>query len=111
MIVNISRGFTYTPKWNGNRKLPDDEQVKVHMEFVGGADLSAFVASGKKGDEYFIADFCSYVKTVDNLEYIEDDGTKVVAGPEDVATVPAFASLYIEIKNAYAKESAVVKKN
>jgi hypothetical protein len=109
MKVNISKGFTYTPKWNGNRKLPDGEQFRVRFEFVSGAEISAFLASGKKGDDFYLGDFLMYCKEVTGLSFADDDGNEKQATPEDIATNSAFLDLYLECKQAYQNETAVKK--
>ncbi len=34
MKINISNKYTYIPKWNGNRKLPPEEQVSVEYRYM-----------------------------------------------------------------------------
>jgi hypothetical protein len=34
MKIKLSRTDTYTPKWNGNRKLPTEEQVSVEYRYM-----------------------------------------------------------------------------
>lgn len=109
MIVNISKGFTYVPKWQGNHKLPEDEQFRVRFEFVSGAEISAFLASGKKDAEFYVGDFLMYCKEVFGLTYIAEDGQEKAATPETIATEPAFIDLYLELKQAYQKETSVKK--
>ena len=111
MKVNISKGFTYTPKWEGNSKLPEAEQIAVDFEFVSGADLSAFFAAHDDNKaQYFIDDFCVYTKVIRNLDYTDESGKEKPAGPTEVASIPAFAGLYLELRNAYAKETTLKKK-
>lgn len=33
MIIEVKDHEVYIPEWNGNRDLPDDEQIKVHHRY------------------------------------------------------------------------------
>ncbi len=111
MKVNIAKGFTYTPKWEGNAKLPEAERITVDFEFVSGADLSAFLAAhGDNKAGYFIDDFKAYTKAIHNLKYTDESGEEKEAVPADVASISAFAGLYLELRGIYAKETAIKKK-
>jgi len=111
MRVNISKGFTYTPEWEGNKKLPEADRITVKFEFVSGADLSAFLAAhGDNKAGYFIDDFCAYVKAIYNLKYVDESGNEQEAGPAEVAGISAFAGLYLELRGQYAKATAIKKK-
>ncbi len=34
MIIEVKNEDIYIPKWNGNRELSDDEQIKVHHRYL-----------------------------------------------------------------------------
>ena len=34
MKVKVARQDTYTPDWRGNKKLPEDEQIKVEFSYM-----------------------------------------------------------------------------
>lgn len=44
MKVNISGKETYVPKWNGNRKLPKDEQITVEYRYMSCEEEERFQA-------------------------------------------------------------------
>ena len=43
MIVTLRRSDTFIPAWNGNRELPEGDQVKFHHKFLGSSDRKQFV--------------------------------------------------------------------
>lgn len=113
MRVSLKKGYDYVPVWNGNRDLPKDKQIVVHIEFMRGIDLTATVSERdpENMDTYYTRDFTAFCKGVENL-WIQPEGEKTerLATPEDIATMPGLEDLYLEIRKSYNSETAVDKK-
>ena len=43
MRVSLKRTDTFTPEWNGNQELPEEEQVRFHHKFLGSADRKKYI--------------------------------------------------------------------
>lgn len=103
MKVSLKSGFDYIPKWNGNRKLPKDEQVKVKMRFQTGLDMTDCINfDGTINKE---KDWLSICESVENLEV-----NGKVAKPVDICNEGGLVELYLELKTAYKNETAIDKK-
>jgi len=103
MKHKFTKQITFTPAWNGNDKLPADEQVKVKISVMTFADLMAMLdamrenvgADGKPEAAKVLMSagaLLSKYAQVDNL--MDDDG------PVDVAKVVNYSeyiSLAMEI--------------
>jgi hypothetical protein len=103
MEVYLKEGFEYIPVWNGNRDLEESKQIKVSMRFQTGLDFTEIVDISGTVDQK--KDWLSICEKVVNLKV---NGKK--ATPEDICTVGGLAPLWMELKAAYKKESALDKK-
>lgn len=106
MKIKLSRTDTYIPKWNGNRNLPEAEQVKVDYRymtceeeekwsvirpvFTDGETKEVKVDYATHANDIFAA--C--VLKVDGL--CDTDG-KPVAKPQEVLKVPGIYGLVTEV--------------
>lgn len=103
MRVSLKDGFEYIPEWNGNKKLPKDEQIVVNMHFQTGLDLTESInLDGTINKE---KDWLSICESIKNLEV---DGKP--AEPIDICSRGGLAGLYLELKSAYRAETAIDKK-
>ena len=121
MIVELKRTDTFIPEWNGNKELPESEQIKFNHIFLGAADRKQYVynkpiefSQSKDIDQVSkleivtdgqgIARKC--VKSIDNLSVLVDGKTTEV---EDIAGFYkyAFSDLAAELE-AYMLECMAV---
>lgn len=103
MKVFLKEGFTFTPEWNDNKKQKKEDQITVEMEFLSGATV--FGAIGEDGAVDLLKDWLLICKKVNNLNVNGADVT-----PEDVYSTKGLEMLFVELKLAYKKETAIDKK-
>lgn len=127
MKVKFSANVPYTPEWNGNRQLPEKEQIKSilkPMEFddlmsffdaIGGSkvavELKEQISSGNVDVVKERVDFTKVIQqvgslvpkyaTIENLE--GDDGPLTV---EAIARYPRFMELIIELLSKLSEISS-----
>ena len=78
MRVSVKRTDVYIPEWNGNRKLPESEQVRVHYHFLSFEEQEQIVSVDNSGNTKlnFAAGVSAQVDKVENLT-IDVDGKDV----------------------------------
>lgn len=115
MKVKFTRSATYVPEWNGNKELPEKEQISVDirpMEFgdlleffdaIGGAQ--AAMEGSTQLDTSAILKIAPSVlsKYVDKVENLEDGDGPVQL--HDLMKYPVFMGLASEIIMEIAKIS------
>ena len=99
MRITIKRTDTYVPKWNGNRKLPEAEQVKVHYHFLSFEEQERLVSldSSSKAVLNFAAGVASQVDRIDNLTVDADGEEKDITSGGELVAEPAVADLALEV--------------
>lgn len=105
MEVRISGVYSYVPKWRGNDKLPDGEQVSVEHTFLTPEEEEKYstfypVYRGDKEVELEIktnacAIWNSCVKKV--LGFVDADTKQPITDPRKVAAIPGMFSLISEV--------------
>ncbi len=103
MKVILKEGFTYIPKWNGNRKAKKEDQIDVYFKFMSADNMSDNIGEDGKYDadkEWLF--ICS---KVNNLETEEG-----IVSALDIKSKATFLDLFLELKAAYKAESVVNKK-
>ena len=103
MKVSLKEGFDFTPLWNDNMELEESKRIKVKMRFQTGLDMTDAIAFDGTVDK--VKDWLSICQSVENLEV---NGKK--ATPIDICKIGGLAPLYLELKAAYRKETAIDKK-
>ncbi|MBW1853112.1 MAG: hypothetical protein JRJ00_00265 [Deltaproteobacteria bacterium] len=103
MNVILKEGFTYTPKWNGNKKREKEDQITVEFEFLAGSDFS--LALDEENKFNYLKNWLLSCKKVNNLSVNDSAVT-----PEGIFSIKGLAELFSECRNAYDKETAVCKK-
>ena len=110
MYIKLQREDTYIPKWMGNRKLKEDEQIKVSYSFMTAEQEEKFtqikpVYKGNSPSEMKemeleilthaneIWDNC--VKKVEGL--IDTDTKKPISDPKAVRNIPGIYGLITEV--------------
>jgi hypothetical protein len=108
MKIKLSRTDVYIPKWNGNRSLPDSEQVKVEYRFMTCEEEERFslikpvynMAEGKAQEITVnydlhandIWDAC--VKKVSGL--FDENGVELTE-PKKIRAIPGMYNLVTEV--------------
>ena len=87
MRVSLKRTDTFTPEWNGNQELPEEEQVRFHHKFLGSADRKKYIY--KKTIKFSQGDDPS--KQISDLEVVTD-GRGIA-----MKTVTSIENLEVEI--------------
>lgn len=118
MKVDLSDTFDYIPEWNGNRDLPEDEQIVAHFKILSGAEWSRLLADPKytviddsgnvnvsRNAKYFEADFAAICRSIDNIEGLDPENAPLV-----VANNGKLRPLYLELKRAYLEHTEVLPK-
>jgi hypothetical protein len=105
MKVKFSREVPYTPEWNGNRDLPEKEQVKVILKPMQVADLLLVMdAMGRKPGEAaaeqvdvgrLIREAGGILPKYITLQGLEDDNGPVAV--EDILNFGAYVPLASEL--------------
>ena len=99
MKIDIADGFEYIPEYNGNRELPEKEQIKIHFTYLSVADYTELLRSGKidKKEEWL-----KICEKVDNLEVNEKKYTA-----EDLYKKKGLALLYGECYEAFKAKKEI----
>lgn len=104
MKVYLKKGFVFTPEWNGNKKLPKEEQIRIHFQFLSGVDFEELMYDSTEGIKG-IDPKKEFLKTVEKIENLEIDGRD--AKPEDLINEPTLFALYVEAKLGYRSETSL----
>jgi hypothetical protein len=108
MKIKLSRTDIYIPNWNGNRSLPESEQVKIEYRFMTCEEEERFslirpiynVSDGKTQEisinyEAHANDIWrTCVKKVNGL--VDETGAEII-DPKKVAEIPGMYNLITEI--------------
>ena len=108
MKVKLSRTDIYIPNWNGNRSLPDSEQVKVEYRFMTCEEEERFslvrprynMVEGKASEvEIDYKTFANDIwKTcVKKVSGLYDEAGTEITEPKKVADIPGMYSLVTEV--------------
>jgi hypothetical protein len=105
MKVRIARADVYTPKWRGNRQLPEAEQIRVEYKLLTAEQEERFSSISpeydKGGDVARIK-----VETHANAIWDEcvvkvfgltDDAGKAIESPAKVKEIPGIYTLITEV--------------
>ena len=123
MKIIAQSGLRYIPKWNKNRKLPEDEQIVIDWNYLSGTDREIIygikpidfdIESGK------IAKTMSYqidnvdllkrsIEKVINLE-VDDIGIDRPATVDDICNMSGLGGLYTELKNFFTDMNTETEK-
>lgn len=106
MKINIAGKETYVPKWNGNRKLPKEEQVVVEYRYMTCEEEERFQAfvprydtENTKSVELEIQTHANdiWAACVTKLTGLSDTAGKEITDPKAVAKVPGVYGLVTEV--------------
>lgn len=100
MRIQVKRNDTYVPKWNGNRKLPESEQIKVHYHFLSFEEQERLVSvnNDNKTVINYSGGLASQVDSIDNLTVETSDGEeKQIANGKELIAEPAVEKLATEL--------------
>ncbi len=126
MKVIAQSGLRYIPKWNKNRKLPEDEQIVIEWNYLSGTDREMIygikpiefdVESGKiaKTMEFKIDNVGLLKKSIKNIINLEVEtpggpgGTRP-ADIDDICNLSELGGLYTELKNFFAEQNTETEK-
>ena len=114
MKVKFSREVKFTPGWNGNKGLPEDEQCTVILIPLQMGDLVSLIDvinefSGAAGGDEITVELEKAVSILTRIEHLKDN-IQIVnleddSGPvtsEDIVKFPRFMGLTMEIFNELA---------
>jgi len=102
MVFEVKERLVFIPEWEGNKSLPEGEQIKVHICLPSAVKLAEIYG---KYSSAATAEFLSYVDKIEGFKIGEKD-----AEPIDLLETPGLASLVVEIKNEYRKYAEIDKK-
>ena len=108
MKIKLSRTDIYIPNWNGNRSLPESEQVKVEYRFMTSEEEERFslirpvynMADGKTQEiavNYDIHANDIWRVCVKKVNGLQDENGAEIADPKKVAEIPGMYSLITEV--------------
>lgn len=115
MIYTVKESEVFIPSWNGNKDLPEKDQIKIIIRMPSAAEVSKVYTQYKDAST---AEFLCYVHGVENMK-IEGDGIgekiKSLLGgnkatPEALLETPGLTDLVVEVKNRYREYSIDKKK-
>jgi hypothetical protein len=108
VIYTLAKEHCFIPAWNGNRDLPEKEQIKVYINHPSAIEAAEkYAAVGAENIQLF--EFCLYVKRFENFQL--DDGGKVKdATPEIVMKTEGLTDLVNEIREEYGRMMVDKKK-
>jgi len=99
MKLSVTRKDVLVPKWNGNHKLPTNEQIRVHYHFLSFEEQERLVNADSEGKTVvnFSAGVSSQVDKIENLT-VEVDGEEfaITTGAGLIAE-PAVDKLALEV--------------
>lgn len=116
MKIITTSGLEYIPKWNGNRKLPKDEQVVIEWNYLSGSerenvygiDFKLDEKGNLKGDYTFKVNnkelLEKSIKKITNLEVSVGETTRQ-ATIEDICNLPEFGKLYRELVDFFTSQN------
>jgi hypothetical protein len=103
MQLNLEDKYEFIPEWNGNKDLPDDEQVKVIWKYPSGKMRSAALKiklvdsdDEKKSEVAFEWD-AVVLKCVTEIKNLSNRDKKITQ-IDELYTYPGLGGLYDEIK-------------
>jgi hypothetical protein len=99
MKVAVTRTGTYVPEWNGNRDLPEKEQVVVHFHFLSFEEQEQLVQVGKdnKATTNFAAELRKRIDAIDNLTVDAGGEERAIESGADLVSEPAAERLAFEV--------------
>lgn len=116
MKVLINRGLVYVPAWNGNKKLPKEEQVSVQYRYMTGPEREKifdvdleFNEDGKPKGGYKVKMerekiIRTCVEKIVNMTV--DDGGKDREGTvDDLFNLSELSGLYRELSDFFLSEN------
>ena len=128
MIVEVLSEKVYIPKWNGNRELPEDEQIKVTHRFFKAGEKKKYiymknavvdvVTNEVNSMVEFIVDSEGLTRTlvtkIENLQVHDNAKDKMVnvKTGNDLYTIPGVPeALVVELENYLQGASPEVDKD
>ena len=123
MKIIAQSGMTYIPKWNKNRKEPEETQIVIEWNYLSGVDREVIygikpiefdVDTGKmQKTMQFKVDNIDLlkksIKTIINLE-VDDIGIDRPATVDDICNLPELGGLYNELKNFFTEQNTETEK-
>jgi hypothetical protein len=106
MRVNISGKQEYTPKWNGNRKLPAADRLRVEYRYMSCEEeeqFSLFIPKYDTGDTSSVElEIKSHANEIWDLCVVKvhgfvDEAGKEITDPKAVRKVPGVYGLVTEV--------------
>lgn len=105
MQLSIQSRGVYVPAWNDNRKLPEEEQVKVHWRLLSTAERQDLYQLEPSEDEKQPlkvvmpknAEFFAQIERIEGLTVDLDGEPKEVGSGEVLCATPGLEALYAEL--------------
>lgn len=112
MKLTLSRKTTYIPEWNGNRDLPEDQQIKVRYRYLTTEERNDFIAyAGDRSIASIAKDiFKSQVDSIENLEIEIEKETVENPTPDQLLGMPDLYPLFSEVSSEIISASAITEK-
>lgn len=98
MIITIERTRTFIPTWNGNDKLPKEEQISFDYNVMTGEQFEKFLSDLRESRISDADLFTQQVTAVHNLKVIDEKGKeKTISNPKEVIALQGTFRLYDEV--------------
>jgi hypothetical protein len=122
MIVEVVKEKVYVPEWNGNRDLPEADQIKVYHRFLSPSERGKFfyrkplrikVSGETESSLEYVSDEAGFVKSVvtkiENYAISEDGDIKEIKTADQLySTGGVHQMLVSEIEQALLNDSPQV---
>ena len=123
MRIVAKTGLVYIPEWNDNKKLPKEEQVKIHYRYLTGPEKENYIGfepiefdedGNQVGGFRLKIDRASAINTgvlrIEGLE-VETEGKVVtVDTAKQLMEIPEISGLYKEFSDFYLEENREMDK-
>jgi len=106
MIYTIAKQKTYTPEWNNNRTLPEQEQGKVIIGFPSVAEIAEHAGEIENA---LLFEFKNHIKSISKFQ-VKIDGKVRDMTVDDIIQLPGLVPLFEELRQEYKKLTDIDKK-
>ena len=122
MKVIAQSGMKYVPKWNKNRKLPEDEQTIIEWNYLSGVQKDLIFGFGPieydtdgEVSKKFVFNpdkvevLRTSIRSIINLD-VDEVGATRTATVDDICNLPELAGLFSELALFFTTENAESEK-
>jgi hypothetical protein len=125
MKIIAQSGMKYIPKWNKNRKEPEETQIVIEWNYLSGVDRETIygikpiefdVDTGtmQKTMQFKVDNIDLLKKSIKNIVNLDIDrqlpGEAVPATVDDICNLPELGGLYTELKTFFTEQNTETEK-